>query len=259
MIYILLESQDGLTVVGEASNAAEAMDTLISERPDIILLDLDVANDLDWLPELYRITPPARVIVLTGRRDSDTHRHAVRLGAMGLVRKEQASEVLLQAITKVHAGEVWLKRTLVADVLEEMTRKGGVQPADPEAVKIDTLTPREREVITLVGRGLKNRQNAGHLCIAEATVRHHLTSIFAKLNVADRLELVTMPTGMASPAALHNHAQPCSLSGALLPRGQVCSGSRTGSGRPGAVHQRFLTLRHFLRSCRSTKCLSAGM
>jgi DNA-binding NarL/FixJ family response regulator len=71
-----------------------------------------------------------------------------------------------------------------------MTRKGAGQPADPEAVKIATLTPRGREVITLVRRGLKNRQIAGHLSIAEATVRHHLTSIFAKLNVADRLELV---------------------------------------------------------------------
>ena len=189
-LRILLESQPGITVVGEASNAAEALANIISERPDIILLDLDIANDLDLLPELYRITPDARVIVLTGTRDSETHRRAVRLGAMGLVRKEQASEVLLQAIAKVHAGEVWLERTLVADVLGEITRGGLVQPADPEAIRIAALTPREREVITLVGQGLKNRQIAAHLCIAEPTVRHHLTSIFAKLNVVDRLELV---------------------------------------------------------------------
>ena len=187
---ILLESQDSITVVGEASCAAEALATIISEWPDIILLDFDGANDLDLLPELHRITPEARVIVVTGMRDSESHRRAVRLGAMGLVRKEQASEVLLQAITKVHAGEVWLERSLVADVLVEMTRRGALQPADPEAVKIATLTPREREVITLVAQGLKNRQIAGYLCIAEATVRHHLTSIFAKLDVVDRLELV---------------------------------------------------------------------
>jgi two-component system nitrate/nitrite response regulator NarL len=109
---------------------------------------------------------------------------------MGLVRKEQASAVLLQAIAKVHAGEVWLERTLVADVLGEMTRGEPVQPVDPEAVKVAALTPREREVITLVGQGRKNRQIAAHLWIAEATVRHHLTSIFAKINVIDRLELV---------------------------------------------------------------------
>jgi two-component system nitrate/nitrite response regulator NarL len=130
------------------------------------------------------------VIVLAGMRKSEGHRRAVRLGAIGLVRKEQASEVLLKAITKVHAGEVWLERTLVADVLGEITRGGLVQPADSEAVKIATLTPREREVITLVGRGLKNRQIAAHLRITEATVRHQLTSTYAKLNVVDRLELV---------------------------------------------------------------------
>ena len=189
-LRILLESQDGITVVGEANNAAEALATIISERPDIILLDLDVAHDLDLLPELHRITPEARVIVLTGTQDLESHRRAVRLGAMGLVRKEQASEVLLQAITKVHAGEVWLESSLVADVLAEIARKGTVQPADPEAVKIPALTAREREIITLVGQGRKDRQIAAHLSIAEATVRHHLTFIFAKLNVVDRLELV---------------------------------------------------------------------
>jgi len=189
-LRILLESQPGITVVGEASNAAEALASMICQRANIILLDLDVANDLDLLPELHRITPEAHVIVLTGMRDYGSHRRAVCLGVMGLVRKEQASEVLLQAIAKVYAGEVWLERTLVADVLGEITRGRPVQPADPEAVKIATLTPREHEVIALVGQGLKNRQIAGHLCIAEATIRHHLRSIFAKLNVLNRLELV---------------------------------------------------------------------
>jgi two-component system, NarL family, nitrate/nitrite response regulator NarL len=189
-LRILLESQRGITVVGEASHAAEAMTTITRERPDIILLDLDVATDLDLLPALHTITSGARVIVLTGMHDLESHRRAVRLGAIGLVRKEQASEVLLQAIVKVHAGEAWLDRALVASVLGEMTRTGAVQPADLEAVKIATLTPREREVITLVGQGLKNRAIAARLCIGEATVRHHLTSIFSKLGVVDRLALV---------------------------------------------------------------------
>jgi two-component system nitrate/nitrite response regulator NarL len=123
-LRILLESQQGITVVGEASNAADALTSLLSERPDIILFDLDIANDLDLLPEFYRITPEARAIVLTGMRKSESHRRAVRLGAIGLVRKEQASDVLLKAITKVHAGEVWLERTLVADVLGEITQEG---------------------------------------------------------------------------------------------------------------------------------------
>src|SRR5262249_19057178 len=120
----------------------------------------------------------------------EIHRRAVRLGAMGLVTKDESTEVLLQAIAKVHAGEVWLDRTLLASVLGEITRSGKAQPVDPEALKIATLTAREREIITLVGQGYRNRHVADRLCIAEATVRHHLTSIFAKLQVTDRLELV---------------------------------------------------------------------
>jgi DNA-binding NarL/FixJ family response regulator len=189
-LRILLENQPGIAVVGEVSHAAEAMTIITRERPDIILLDLDVATDLEVLPALHTITSGARVIVLTGMRDLESHRRAVRLGAIGLVRKEQASEVLIQAIAKVHAGEAWLDRALVASVLREITHLGSVQPADLKMMKIATLTSREREVITLVGQGLKNRVIAARLRIAEATVRHHLTSIFTKLSVVDRLDLV---------------------------------------------------------------------
>ena len=189
-LRILLESQRGVTVVGQANHAAEAMTIITRERPNIILLDLDVAVDLDVLPALHTLTSGIRVIVLAGARDVDSHRRAVRLGAIGLVRKEQASEVLLQALVKVHAGEAWLDRALVASVLAELTRLGVGQPADLDAMKIATLTPREREVITLVGEGLKNRMIGARLCVAEATVRHHLTSIFSKLGVVDRLDLV---------------------------------------------------------------------
>jgi DNA-binding NarL/FixJ family response regulator len=107
---------------------------------------------------------------------------------MGVVLKEKAAETLLRAIERVHAGEVWLERAMMASVLSQMTRAS--QQPDPEAAKIATLTTREREVIALIGEGLRNRQIAERLFISETTVRHHLTSIFAKLEVADRLELV---------------------------------------------------------------------
>jgi len=118
------------------------------------------------------------------------HRQAVRLGAVGLVPKERDPEVLLEAITKVAAGEVWLDNLLVASVLSEMTRRPrSSTPLDPETIKMKSLTAREREIITLIGQGLKNQTIADRLCISEATVRHHLTSIYGKLTVGDRLEL----------------------------------------------------------------------
>jgi len=107
-----------------------------------------------------------------------------------LVLKERSTEILLKAIEKVHAGEVWLERSMIAAVLSEMTRKNERKPTNPEAANIATLTPREREVITLIGEGLRNKQIAQRLFISETTVRHHLTSIFSKLHVSERLELV---------------------------------------------------------------------
>jgi DNA-binding NarL/FixJ family response regulator len=203
-LRMLIESRPGTSVVGEASNGAEALAVVAHTQPDIIVLDLDLGGEsgLDCLPELRAAASTARVLVLTGVRDPELHRRAVRLGSMGLVRKEEAAEVLLQAIEKVHAGEVWLEPAMIASVLGEMTGTRASQPLDPEAAKIASLTEREREVVTLMSQGLRNKQIAERLGISETTVRHHLTSIFAKLGVNDRLELViyTYRHGLTGPS-----------------------------------------------------------
>jgi two-component system nitrate/nitrite response regulator NarL len=110
-------------VVGEPPNSYDAFTTARDEHPDIILLDIDLGDTdgLDLLPAWLSAAPQARVVVLTGIRDPELHRRAVRLGAMGLVTKNEPTEVLLQAIAKVHAGEFWLDRTLLASVLGEIT------------------------------------------------------------------------------------------------------------------------------------------
>jgi DNA-binding NarL/FixJ family response regulator len=190
-LCMFLDSQPGVMVVGEASGPEDGLALTISEHPDIILLDLDLGrcNGLDLLPQLHLAAPEAHVVILTGVSDLDMHRRAVRLGAMGLVHKEKAPEALLDAIVKVHAGEVWADGLLLASVLTEMTRPRSHHPRDPEELKIRALTPRERELIAMIGQGLKNQTIADRLCISEATVRHHLTSIYSKLSVGDRLEL----------------------------------------------------------------------
>ena len=190
-LRMLLDSQPDVTVVGEGSGPEDALAIALREHPDIILLDLDLgdADGLDMLPRLHTTAPEAHVLVLTGVRDVDMHCRAIRLGAVGLVLKERAAEVLLEAIAKVHAGEVWLDSLLLASVLSSATPPQTERPADPEEVKIKALTAREREVIGMIGKGLKNQAIADRLCISEATVRHHLTSIYAKLTLGDRLEL----------------------------------------------------------------------
>jgi two-component system, NarL family, nitrate/nitrite response regulator NarL len=189
-LRMLIENEPEMKVVGQAANRVEALAIANSERPNLILLDIDLGdeNGLDFLSELSKTAPDARILVLTGLRDIDSHRRAARLGAAGLVLKEHAADVLLKAIKKVHAGEIWFDRSLMGGLLREMS--SGPHKVDAEAAKISTLTPREREVVTLIAEGLKNRDLAARLFISETTVTHHLSSIYAKLGVSDRLELV---------------------------------------------------------------------
>lgn len=190
-LRMLIESHAGMKVVGEAGNRADALVLAAQEPADIILLDLDLEGEssLQVMPDLMRVNSGARVVILTGVRDAELHRRAVRLGAIGLVLKEKAAEVLLKAIERVHAGEVWLDRSMTASVLAEMARSNDNTKVDPEKAKIVTLTSREREVIALVCEGLKNKQIADRLFISEATVRNHITSILSKLALSDRFEL----------------------------------------------------------------------
>jgi two-component system, NarL family, nitrate/nitrite response regulator NarL len=209
-LRLLLESRPGLHVVAEAAPDAEALTASTCESPDIILLDLDLALDrhgtsaLTLISELRVCTPQARVLLLTAVQDPQIHSAAVHVGVIGLVWKDSKPAEFWNAVEKVYMGEVWLGRMLMASVLSTMTCRDEPEVTDPEAVKLKALTAREREVIGLVGEGLKNQAIAQRLYISEATVRHHMTSIFAKLGVADRFEL-------ALYAYRHGLAQlPCS-------------------------------------------------
>ena len=188
-LRMLIEHDQTMNVVAMAGTRAEALRLAATSRPDIIILDLILGEDdgLAFLPELCETSPTSRVVVLTGVQNPDSHRLAVRRGAMGIVLKEHAAELLLRAIQKVHDGEVWIDRSMIGSVIQDFNKPADV---DPEKARIKTLTDREREVITLVGEGLKNRQIAERLFITETTVTHHLSSVFSKLEVSDRLELL---------------------------------------------------------------------
>jgi two-component system, NarL family, nitrate/nitrite response regulator NarL len=185
----LICTREGLTVVGEASGPAEAITLVKKEQPDVILLGVE-PNDgkvLDVLPQLVAVSSESRVLVLSASTDSDVHRRAVLLGAVGVVTRDKPANILLKAIERVHAGEAWLDHNTMASVLTEFSPRK--KKIDPEEHKIATLTEREREVIKQVGEGLKNKQIAERLFISDSTVHHHLTSIYSKLDVSDRLEL----------------------------------------------------------------------
>jgi two-component system, NarL family, nitrate/nitrite response regulator NarL len=191
-LRLLLESQPEFRVVGEAADRSTALTLATQAHPDVILLDLLPATQSgpQVLADLRAAVPHARLLVLTNEPSPHFHQQTIRLGARGVVHTEQSPETLFQAIAQVHAGEVWLDPALLAALLDELAphKKRALQ--DPEDAKIATLSPREREVIALIGEGLRNKEIATRLFISETTVRHHLTSIFQKLEVADRLELV---------------------------------------------------------------------
>jgi DNA-binding NarL/FixJ family response regulator len=203
-LRMLIENHAGLTVVGEAADGAQALTLAEREQPDIVLLDLALGEEsgLDLLPRLRSVAEQARVILLTGVRDPELHRRAVRQGAMGVVLKEQAAQVLLEAIEKVHAGQVWLDPSMVASMLGELSRPHQAERApDPEVAKIASLSERECEIVALLCQGMPNKQVANKLSISEVTVRYHLGHIYQKLGVDGRLELViyAFRHGLAKP------------------------------------------------------------
>jgi DNA-binding NarL/FixJ family response regulator len=190
-LRMLIEQDQTMSVVAMAGTRAEALLLAEKEQPDIILFDLMLGDEdgLEFLPALCDISPNSRVLVLTGVQTTESHRIAIRRGAMGIVLKQQAADLLLKAIRKVHAGEVWIDRSMMGSVLDDV-RSERQQGTNTEATKIASLTPREREVVALVSEGLKNKLIGERLYISETTVTHHLSSVFSKLEVSDRLELI---------------------------------------------------------------------
>jgi DNA-binding NarL/FixJ family response regulator len=182
----LLDSDDELTVVGEACSGAECVKMLGNLKPDILLLDLRMPDKsgLAVLEEVNFGTVPTRVIVLTAAEDDHGVIRAMRLGARGVVLKQSATEVLLKSIHRVHAGEIWLDNRMTAEVINAFS----VAERVPRGGK-PLVTDREKEIVQLVVQGFRNKEIGEKLCISEQTVKNHLHNIFDKLGVSDRLEL----------------------------------------------------------------------
>jgi NarL family two-component system response regulator LiaR len=192
-----LQLQDGLEVVGEAGDGEEAVRQAEQLRPDVILMDL-VMPRLDGvgaMQELRRRLPGSRVIVLTSFADDDRLLPAIQAGAAGYLLKNVQPQELARAVRAAHAGEALLDPAVAARLVEAIAQAPGEQPAE-------RLTPREREVLELIGRGLSNKRIARELGVAEKTVKTHVGHVLAKLGVADRTQaaLYAVRTGLVGRA-----------------------------------------------------------
>jgi DNA-binding NarL/FixJ family response regulator len=204
-LRLVLEKAPDLTIVGEAAGREDALE-MARLQPDIILLNLNAGNDsyLNFLPDLHAVAVGARVLVLIDNFDLELHHRVVRLGVKGLVQKTESAEDMIAAIKKVHAGEVWLDSKTVSHVLDELLYARETKLEDKSRNQGVRITRRERDIIALIGEGLRNKQIAERLEISEPTVRHYLTSIFEKVGVADRLGLIiyAYQHGLAKPPAM---------------------------------------------------------
>jgi len=196
MLWGLSKLIDGekprMQVVGTARNCEEALQQVDRVIPDVILLDLDLGGKsaLDILPGLLS-NSVSRVLILTGERQQKTLDQAVLGGARGVLRKDAAAEQVLLAIERMHNGELCLDSETMSRVFAEFVDSKRAHKVDPEAEKQATLTVKERKIIRAVvdGSGASNKALAERLFITEHTLRNHLTSIYQKLEVSNRLEL----------------------------------------------------------------------
>ena len=186
----LIDGHTDTVVVGEVEHLNGALNAIVSDRPDVTVLDPDHYRDEGVADLLRAAMTQTRIILLTGSADSMPMAEALENGAAGLVLKQQPPETLMKAITKVYAGELWLDREPSAEMIAELSRPGNGEHGDPATERAALLTRRERQVVILVGEGLRNSQIANRLNISEVTVRNHLTSTFRKLEVANRFQLV---------------------------------------------------------------------
>lgn len=197
----LLEAEPDMKVIGEAKDGAEAVRLARQLKPDIMLLDLAMPKHpgLEALRELSSGgSNSVRVILLTAAAEKNQIVEALQLGARGVVLKDSATQLLLKAIHTVMAGEYWVGRESVSNLVQYL--RNLVQSSGETArQKKFGLTPRELEIISAVVAGFANKEIAEYFKISEDTVKHHLSNIFDKLGVSTRLELALFAVNQALP------------------------------------------------------------
>jgi DNA-binding NarL/FixJ family response regulator len=182
--HLLCREKD-FTVVARCTDGDQTVRAVVKHKPDILVVDVRMPqkSGLTVLSELRNRKVPTRVVLLTAELDQQQLTDAIRLGARGIVLKELPTQLIVQCIRRVHAGELWFDKGFASVALEKLLH------SEPGQLPIAALTEREVEVMNYVAAGLPNSEVAKRLCISEGTVKAHLHHIYDKLKVMNRVEL----------------------------------------------------------------------
>lgn len=183
----LLEAEPGYEILAYCGNGKEALEAVRRHRPDILILDsrMPDLSSLEVIRTLQGERSATCVVLHAESSEEELIRESVRLGVRGVILKEMPPGTLLQCVRRVHAGEYWLEWRSASRVLEEMRRR-----EEGTRDLAGVLTAREREILQLVSRGLRNKEIGNNLSISEPTVKAHLRHISEKLHVKGRLALL---------------------------------------------------------------------
>ncbi len=190
-LRMLIETEPGLDVVGEAANGREAVNLARRTRPDLVLMDIRMP-ELDGLSaarQVLALPHPPRVLMLTTFDEDENIYEALRIGTSGFLLKASPPEQLLEAIRAVGSGNALIDPAVTKRVIDAFKRQPGTGPPPPG---LDELTPRELEVLRLVARGLNNAEIAAELVVSDATVKTHVNRLLMKLGLRDRTQAAVL-------------------------------------------------------------------
>jgi DNA-binding NarL/FixJ family response regulator len=205
----IIEAENDLEVVGEAHDGEDAVTEAIRLRPDVVLMDIRMPalDGIEATRRIVRARPTTRVVMLTTFGLDGYVYDALRVGASGFMLKDAPPEEIVAAVRVVASGDALLAPAITRAVIEEFARRSPseapVRPPEPPA--LDELTPREREVLELLARGLSNPEICERLVVSEATTKTHVARILQKLGLRDRIQTViyAYETGLIEPGRQH--------------------------------------------------------
>jgi len=186
----LIESNEDLSITGLHKFDHENCTHSCVSRADVAVVYLTAEDQVDVVSDLLSENPALRVVILVAGADLDSQARALKMGAVGIVQIDQSPKLLVESIRQTYAGETWLNQTLLHKILEREKRPNDRSSMGGNGIQSENLTNRELEVIKLLAAGRKNKELANQLSVSEATIRHHLSSIYGKIGVDDRLNLV---------------------------------------------------------------------